>query len=241
MPSHTPTRDSKDMTHVVKSPKSPHLSPRISPSGRVRNFSTPPYQPAKIQKFSPMSANKAITQAKKKRFNFENPKVKRLLDKLSQKSDSPSSNLNRLKRLLFRKKKHMHDKENMENTATEDDCYTYTDDTYYFGTEIDSDGELSEEELDFAFGLDSLDNHISGIMSPTKRSVMASTSSTRSSMALDSKQKFSLSHLFGKTKQQQMPSNAVESSAIPARFDIRSQLESDLSVADAILQSQWKH
>ncbi|EFC45076.1 predicted protein [Naegleria gruberi] len=232
----TPTKDQQEnRKSSARSPLSPIvISPNCSirgstttasPSSRFsKTFSTP--QPAKITKFSPKSANKASTQ-KKKRLNFNSPSVKKLLDKIAKKSveGGETSNLKRLKRLIFRKKAVQENKENFENTE-----YTFTecsdDGSFYFGTEKSSEGEMSEEELDFAFGLDHQDF---GMMSPKRPSVLSSAS--RSSINPAEKRGFSLQHLFKKREEIKKAEEIIE------KFDISKQLE-DLSVADTIL-GQW--
>ncbi|KAG2377596.1 hypothetical protein C9374_009112 [Naegleria lovaniensis] len=252
MPKYTPTKED------TRSPLSPHnnnnnngKSPK-SPSNITKqpnraSFATPQYFPQKISKFSPKSASKAaITSAgKKKKFNFDNPKVKKLLDKLSKKNNSQegsgveSSNLNRLKRLLFRKKNKQalqKDKENMETEYTFTEC---SDDanSLYFGTEMSSEGELSEEELDLTYGLDHLDNGI--MMSPPTKRPSALAASSRSSIAFtgsnsERRPGLSLQHLFTKRREEQKRAEEIID-----KFDIKKQLESEMSVADTIF-GKWQ-
>ncbi|KAF0983513.1 hypothetical protein FDP41_010578 [Naegleria fowleri] len=255
MPKYTPTKDdtrsplSPHNSNNGKSPKSPS---NITKQSNRASFATPQYFPQKIAKFSPKSASKAaITSAgKKKKFNFDNPKVKKLLDKLSKKTShdqaatggegAESSNLNRLKRLLFRKKNKQALQKDKENIETE---YTFTEcsddaNSLYFGTEMSSDGELSEEELDLAYGLEHLDSNGIMMSPPTKRPSMLAASS-RSSMAFSSsgserKIGLSLQHLFTKRREEQK-----RAEDIIEKFDIKKQLESDLSVADTIF-GKWQ-
>ncbi|KAL9657604.1 hypothetical protein ABK040_012684 [Willaertia magna] len=232
MPKFTPQREEKVQS---KSPRSPMQI--VSPVNN-KNFSTPPYSGGKITKYSPKSASKAISR--KKKFNFDSPKIKNLLQKINAKTQNSSnvgspSNLLRLKRLILKKlkKEKSKNKDDKSNDMNDETCPSITDDSYYFSTTMgDSDCDLTEDDeltLD-EYVIDGFDKEIG--LTPKKQS--NSFLSRSNSVNTNDKKKMSLPNFFKKNKSENTDNNNTKP------LDIERQLDFEqMSVADKIL-GEWQ-